>query len=384
MALWEGDEPPVTSVNRLSRKPADMNTNRDDEMIDAFMSEDTLVGGTLAPHAKTRPGVIAIDPVGGAKVRAATWIGLATVSALLIAGVVWAYQRSPLEPEPASFALQTTPAGLEVQIAGKPMGTTPLNVTLPPGEYAVALSGPGGLQRTLNVTLAAGASVVQQLEIAAAAVPGASGALRVETTPSRQPVIVDGVDRGLSPITVSSLAPGEHVVVIRTQNSPVRRTITVANGETVSLVMTVPTDTSTLRAGWVTFPSPIPLSLREGGRVIGTTDADRLMLPVGEHEIELVNDALGFQTTRRITIAADRTTSVPVQVPNGMVSINALPWAEVWVGGERVGETPIANLSRPIGSHEVVLRHPQLGERRARLTVSTKQTARLGVDMRTP
>ena len=254
----------MTPANRLSRKPAGVDTNRDDESIDAFMSEDTLVGGALAPHEKTRAAVLPIDPAGRAKVRAAAaWIGVITVGALLIAGAVWAYQRSPLEPEPASFALQTTPAGLDVQIAGKSMGTTPLNVTLPPGEYAVALSGPGGLQRTLNVTLAAGASFVQQLEIAAAAaVPDASGALRVETTPSRQPVIVDGVERGLSPITVSSLPPGEHAVVIRNQSSPLRRTITVNKGETVSLVMTVPTDTTTLRAGWVTFTSSIPLSLR--------------------------------------------------------------------------------------------------------------------------
>jgi hypothetical protein len=361
-------------------------THRDDEAIDAFVSEEALATSAMAPQANARRAVIAIDPARRARVRAAAaWTGVTAASAVLIAGAVWAYQRAPLEPEPASFTLQTTPAGLAVQIAGKPMGTTPLNVSLPPGDYAVALSGPGGLQRTLSVTLAAGASVVQQLEIAAAApAPDSTGALRVETTPSRQPVLVDGIERGLSPITVSSLAPGEHVVVVRNQNSPIRRTINLSKGETLSLVMTAPVETTTLRAGWVTFASPIPLSLREDGKVVGTTDADRLMLPVGEHEIELANDTLGFRAVRRITVAADRTTSVSVQVPNGTVSINALPWAEVWVGGERVGETPIANLSRPIGTHDVVLRHPQFGERRARVTVSTKQTARLGVDMRTP
>lgn len=374
-------------VNRLSRKSAGVETtHRDDEAIDAFVSEEALAMGASAPQSGARRAVIAIDPARRARVRAAAaWTGVTAAGAVLIAGAVWAYQRSPLEPEPASFSLQTTPAGLEVQIAGKPMGTTPLNVSLPPGDYAVALSGPGGLQRTLSVTLAAGASVVQQLEIAAAApAPDSTAALRVETTPSRQPVIIDGIERGLSPITVSSLAPGEHVVVVRNQNSPIRRTINLSKGETLSLVMTVPAETTTLRAGWVTFSSPIPLSLREDGKVVGTTDADRLMLPVGEHEIELANDTLGFRAVRRITVAADRTTSVPVQVPNGTVSINALPWAEVWLGGERVGETPIANLSRPIGTHDVVLRHPQFGERRARVTVSTKQTARLGIDMRTP
>jgi hypothetical protein len=372
-------------VNRLSRKPSGRDDQREDEGTDAFVSEASLVAGAVLPGIHKGPAVIVANPERRARVRgAARWAGLIVASGLLVGAGVWAYQQYPGDPTPASFTLQTTPAGLQVQIQGKPMGVTPLNVSLPPGDYAVALSAPDGRERTFNVTLTAGGSVVQQLEMAAAAAPVGTGALRVETTPSRQPVLVDGVERGMSPVTVSSLAPGEHVVVIRGQNTTLRRTIDVSQGETVSLVMTVPVETNAGRAGWVTFASPIPLSLREDGRVIGTTDADRLMLPVGEHEIEMANDTLGFRTTRRVTVTADRTTSVPVQVPNGMVSINALPWAEVWIGGERVGETPLANLSRPIGSHEVVLRHPQFGERRARVTVSSKQTARLGVDMRTP
>jgi hypothetical protein len=134
----------------------------------------------------------------------------------------------------------------------------------------------------------------------------------------------------------------------------------------------------------VSFTSPVALELRENGRVIGTSEAERLMLPAGVHDIEMSNDALGFSTSRRVTINADRTTSVSVELPTGAVSINALPWAEVWLDGVRIGETPIANFSAAIGAHEVLLRHPQFGERRTTLTVSTKQTARLGVDMRTP
>ena len=44
------------------------------------------------------------------------------------------------------------------------------------------------------------------------------------------------------------------------------------------------------------------------------------------------------------------------------MALNAQPWADVWVDGERVGETPIGNVAVPIGPHEVVFRHPQLGE----------------------
>jgi hypothetical protein len=52
------------------------------------------------------------------------------------------------------------------------------------------------------------------------------------------------------------------------------------------------------------------------------------------------------------------------------------------MNGERVGETPIANLSKRVGTYEVVFKHPELGERRETMTVTLRQPSRLGVDMR--
>jgi hypothetical protein len=128
--------------------------------------------------------------------------------------------------------------------------------------------------------------------------------------------------------------------------------------------------------------SPVTLQLKEGGRLIGTTETDRLMLPAGDHEIELVADALGYRTVQKVHVAPGRTAVVNIDPPSGSLSINALPWAEVWVDGERIGETPIANLSRPIGPHEVVFRHPQFGERRETVIVTAGRPARLGLDLR--
>jgi len=54
----------------------------------------------------------------------------------------------------------------------------------------------------------------------------------------------------------------------------------------------------------------------------------------------------------------------------------------VWVDGDRLGDTPIGNVSLPIGAHEVVFRHPELGEQRHMVTVTLNGPARLSVDMR--
>jgi serine/threonine-protein kinase len=71
-----------------------------------------------------------------------------------------------------------------------------------------------------------------------------------------------------------------------------------------------------------------------------------------------------------------------IDVPKGSVALNAAPWADVWVDGERLGETPIGNVSLPIGNHDVVFRHPELGEQRHTVTVTLNGPARLSVDMR--
>jgi serine/threonine-protein kinase len=67
-------------------------------------------------------------------------------------------------------------------------------------------------------------------------------------------------------------------------------------------------------------------------------------------------------------------------MPNGSLSINALPWAEVYIDGEYAGTTPLGNVAVAIGSHDVVWRHPELGERRGTVSVPANTPARIGVD----
>ena len=336
-------------------------------------------------HARdvvTLPKPVAVAPARGGS--AVMWVAAILATAAAAAAGTWGYQRFAATTEPASLTLQTTPPGLQVTIGGKQMGLTPLTVSLPAGEYPVTLARPDGSERSLAVTLVAGASFVQHVEMPPApAVVAPTGNLHIETNPPGQSVLVDGIARGNSPVTVPALAVGTHAVVVQGRDGTLQRTINVEAGQTVSLVVAGPQVAPT-RAGWVSFSSPVALELRENGRVIGTSEAERLMLPAGVHEIEMSNEALGFSAARRVTVTADRTTSVPVELPSGTVSINASPWAEVWLDGVRIGETPIANFNASIGAHEVLLRHPQFGERRTKLTVSLKQTARLGVDMRTP
>lgn len=313
------------------------------------------------------------------------WTAVVALSAIAAVGGQWAMQRrAGAVATTGSITLQTNPAGAEVTIDGRPSGVTPLTLALSPATYAVELTS-GTVTRQLQLEVTAGTSVVQHLEMpaAAAAVVGTTGSLHVQTEPAGQMVSLAGADRGVSPLTINDLPAGQHIVTVRGAKGSMRRTVTVKAGETMSLLVAAPAAAAAApAAGWLSVQSPTRLELRESGKLIGTTETEQIMLPAGKHEIEIVNDAIGYRSIREIDVAPSRTSTIAVELPFGTVSLNAQPWAEVWIGGERIGETPIANLQRRVGSYEVVFRHPQHGERRENIVVTLRQPVRLGVDMR--
>lgn len=135
-------------------------------------------------------------------------------------------------------------------------------------------------------------------------------------------------------------------------------------------------------SGWVTVSAPGDLQVYTNGLLLGTSQGGRIALTTGTHQLELVNDAIGYRSTRTVQVRKAETASINVEFPNGTLALNATPWAEVSIDGRNVGETPIGNLPIRVGSHEVVFRHPELGEQRVTATVTLTAPTRLSVDMR--
>jgi hypothetical protein len=128
--------------------------------------------------------------------------------------------------------------------------------------------------------------------------------------------------------------------------------------------------------------TPFEVQLFEEGRLLGSSQTDRIMVTSGRHDLEIVNDALGYRSTQTLQVPAGKTATITVTVPTGVIALNAVPWAEVWIDGEKIGETPIGNLSIAIGAHDVVFRHPELGEQHHTAMVTLKNPTRLSVDLR--
>jgi hypothetical protein len=279
-----------------------------------------------------------------------------------------------------TLVMTTNPAGAKLFVDGVERGVTPLTVSLKPGAHALELRGDGPA-RTMPMTMNAGAQVSQYIELPKTA--AASGQLQVRTEPSGAKVSVDGAPRGTSPVTIADLSPGEHAVLLESDRGSVKQIVAIEAGITASLMVPLAgaTDGAPV-SGWIAVTAPADVQVFENKRLLGTSQSDRLMVSSGRHDIDIVNETLGYRTSRTVQVAPGKVTPIKIDFPKGTIALNAVPWAEVWVDGEKVGDTPIGNLSLTIGPHEIVFRHPELGEQRHAATVSLNSPARLSVDLR--
>lgn len=198
------------------------------------------------------------------------------------------------------------------------------------------------------------------------------GSLAVTTQPAGAHVMLDGKDVGESPILLDNVAAGKHTLTFITTSGTVKKTIRMEPGKPLSIDMPI-------YSGWIAVFSPVTLDIAENGKSIGTTEQGRLMLSPGRHVLTFTNREMGYKTTQAVDIEPGEERSVSL-VPTGELSANATPWAEVWLDGKKIGETPLASQRVPLGTHEVIFKNPQFPERRVTVTVTASAPATAAVD----
>jgi hypothetical protein len=307
---------------------------------------------------------------------AAAAVGVALAVALAMLVPRW-WAGTPV-PQVGQLAVISQPAGADVIVDGQPRGVTPLTLSLPSGTHTLLLNR-AEVSRSFEVNIKAGAEVLHHVDLEprqAAAPQG--GQLVVSSDPPGSRVSVDGQARGVSPVTIDDLSAGQHTVVIHGESGSVQRSVTIQRGQTASLVVSMNQGSF----GWVSITSPFVLQIFENDKRLGTTETDRIMMPAGKHTLKIVNTKLGYQRTQVVQVPSGAAANLKVDVPDGVVNLNALPWAEAWIDGHRVGDTPLGNLKLPIGEHEAMFRNPQFGERRLTFVVTASDPTRVSVDLR--
>jgi hypothetical protein len=306
-----------------------------------------------------------------------------TVSLAIVLGVLalrrFPLQRAAEQPRPARVTINARPDNLEVLVDGDSRGTTPLTLSLAPGNHTLVVRN-GSDRRVVPLTLAAGADVTQYFEMRPAEPTATVGRVSIVTDPPGARVSIDGKVQGVSPLTIDDLAPTTHKISASNGAGSAERMVPVQAGSTASVMFSLPKVAGPV-GGWLSITAPFDVEVAEGGDVIGTGSTSRIMLAAGQHDVTLSNRRLGYQSGRTIDIAAGKTLALRVDAPKVAVNVNARPWADVTADGNSLGQTPIASVLLAVGTHEMTFRHPQFGERRQTVVVTGNGPNRIAVDL---
>ena len=114
----------------------------------------------------------------------------------------------------------------------------------------------------------------------------------------------------------------------------------------------------------------MPLDLVIDGVRVGSTEDGQIVVAAGRRRIELVNKRLNYRGEVTIDVASGQVTTHTATLPPGQLRIAGAAGGEVWVEGEHVGTLPLGDISVPLGTREVLVRHPLFGERRQTVEVT--------------
>jgi hypothetical protein len=307
----------------------------------------------------------------------------AAVAGLIAVASVGLFASRYLATGPVgTLVVNTNPSGVIVMIDGKDRGSTPLTLDLTPGKHMLQVVSNEGQVRAIPVTIAEGREIAQFIELPTVAATPDHGQLQVRTEPAGARVTIDGQYRGVSPMTIEGLTPGPHAVKLDDATASVTEHVTIEAGMTASLVVPLGAPKGVPVSGWISVAAPVDVQVFENQQLLGSSRSSQIMVSTGRHDLDIVNETLGYRATRTVQVKPGDTARITLDWPKGALALNAVPWAEAWVDGERLGETPIGNVALPIGVHRVVFRHPELGEQTHDVTVTLTAPARISADMR--
>jgi PEGA domain-containing protein len=324
------------------------------------------VAGTRAATATASSGAPLL--------RGSLRVGAAAAGIAVVAGAVWLarpYWR-PLTTKVTigTAIIESVPPGADVLVDGVAAGSAPFRAELQAGHHVIEFRRRKDV-RKVDIDVRAGRATSARVDWNASA----TGRLVVNSDPAGSRVLVDGKDRGITPLTLDDVPVGSHAVLIQNDQGSVQRTVVIATDRPVQL-------SESIYAGLLKVFAPFDLQITESGRALRLDDQNQVMMPSGRHELQIENRAFGYRQVTRVQVEPGVTTSLSVVPPPSALSVTSTIPATVEVDGEPAGGTPLNDAAIKLGTHEIVVRSAA-GDRRFTKAV-TVAPVRIDVDFSKP
>ncbi|MEM7676161.1 MAG: PEGA domain-containing protein, partial [Myxococcota bacterium] len=303
---------------------------------------------------------------------AAALIGALTVL-LLGALALLAYQLLWKEPPSGVLVIQSTPQSIQLSINGTQVADrTPFTLEgLRPDTYVLRARADGYDEVVRAVRVESGQRHLESIELARR--PGSASVI-VRTNPPGLHVWINGRNTGLvTPATVTGLYAGEQNIWLRRDDGSLvhrfRMTLTESSAEVVEV------DTRRLPALLDVTSVPAAARVEILGQQKGTTPTTIAGLKPGRVSVRVSKDGcqpidrevrLAPATVTMVDVKLDCSGRPPVRLSTGTAkaTFTASMVADIYVDGERIGQTPFFNYTLSAGEHSLRL-VPVSGDRPA-------------------
>ena len=121
------------------------------------------------------------------------------------------------------------------------------------------------------------------------------------------------------------------------------------------------------------------VELRIDGRSVS---AGTRQLSPGQHTLEVTRP--GVLGVQRETVVIEPGETLRRAYPAdeyGWLQVVVIPWAEVFVGGQSIGQTPMGKVKAAVGEHALALRHPEVEEQRQTVVIVEGETTLVRVTL---
>jgi hypothetical protein len=190
------------------------------------------------------------------------------------------------------------------------------------------------------------------------------------TAPAGARVILDGKLKGTAPLELQGLTAGPHALELQSPTGTIKRTIVVRAGSRFIA-------DETMSPGYLSIVAKNPLEIYFGGKRIGTTEDEKIEMAPGSHTITLLNPRTGGRSELTVDIKSGEISAYSNTPATGHLVVNTAAGAEVFIEGESVGTAPLGELEVAVGTRTIVVRHPELGEKRVTMDIKRDQTTEI-------
>ena len=256
-----------------------------------------------------------------------------------------------LQGRDCSVVIESKPTKAEVYIDGNNVGVTPVTIdSVKPGKYLVEVKRDGYEVWSEKID-----AEIKKKTFISAELKTKYGAISLNSEPDKANILLDGIEVGVTPVSLRSVLHGDHKVEIRLDGYSVwEKSVSVEPARETVLTAKLQVNT-----GSVSVKSkPENAKVFLDGKPVGTTPESITSINPGIHEIKVEMEKYDVWTdTVNIEAGKEDVINAVLQRSTGSLMVESNPPnAIIFVDGKEIGHTPEIIMSSAKGTHTIEVR----------------------------